>query len=261
MTTRSIKEETVSVRPRPGISIVTGAAQGIGEAIAARLVAEGGHVVLFDISPEVEKTARRLGAAGSVRVDVTDVDDLQQAVHGVADEHGGLDTLVNCAGTCGRESFEELSHATWTRDIDTNLTAMAFACQAAVFPHMRGQGGGRLINIASVSGKVGGIGPVDPAGAGGRSGAAYASAKAGAINLTRWIARQVGAWGITCNAVAPGPIASPMADGAEYGVAGLPIPRMGTPAEVAAAVAYLIGPDSDYTTGSCLHVDGGTVMA
>ena len=248
-------------RPSPGVTIVTGAAQGIGEAIAARLVADGGQIVVLDVSPTVEETARRLGAVGAVRVDVTDVAGLQDAVHRVADEHGGLDTLVNCAGTCGRESFEDLSLATWHLDLDTNLTAAAFACQAAVFPHMRGQGSGRLVNISSVSGKVGGVGPVVPEGTGGRSGAAYVSAEAGTINLTRWIARQVGAWGITCNAVAPGPIASPMAAGAEYGVSGLPVARMGTPAEVAAAVAYLVGRDSGYTTGTCLHVDGGMVLA
>jgi 3-oxoacyl-[acyl-carrier protein] reductase len=251
----------MSDRSSPGVTIVTGAAQGIGEAIAARLIQEAGQVVLLDISPTVVRTAGRLGAAGAVRVDLTDVGALQRAVHDTANEFGGLDTLVNCAGTCGRESFEDLSLATWRRDLDTNLTATAFACQAAVFPHMRGQGSGRLVNIASVSGKVGGVGPVDVEGTGGRSGAAYASAKAGTINLTRWIARQVGAWGITCNTVAPGPIAAPMAAGAEYGVDGLPVPRMGTPAEVAHAVAYLVGPGSGYTTGTCMHVDGGMVLA
>lgn len=243
------------------VALVTGAAQGIGEAIAARLVDEDHDVVLLDISPTVEETAARIKAADSIRLDICDVPALQRAVHEVAGRHGRLDVLVNCAGTCGRESFEDLSLDTWRRDIDTNLTAMAFACQAAVFPHMKAQGSGRLVNVASVSGKVGGIGPVTPDGAGGRSGAAYASAKAGAINLTRWIARQVGAWGITANVVAPGPITSPMTQGADYGVTSSPIPRMGEPDEVAAAVAYLTGPGSSYTTGTCLHVDGGYVLA
>ncbi|KUO05545.1 SDR family NAD(P)-dependent oxidoreductase [Streptomyces caeruleatus] len=247
--------------PSRRVALITGAAQGIGEAIAQRLIADGDIAVLLDIAPTVEDTAARIGAADAVRVDIRDIPALQAAVHDVATRFGRLDVLVNCAGTCGRESFEELSPATWQRDIDTNLTAMAFACQAAVFPHMKEQGSGRLVNIASVSGKVGGIGPVDSAGGGGRSGAAYASAKAGAINLTRWIARQVGVWGITANAVAPGPIASPMAAGAEYGVSRTPIPRMGEPSEVAGAVAYLVGPDSSYTTGTCLHVDGGYVLA
>ncbi|MBM9467060.1 SDR family NAD(P)-dependent oxidoreductase [Nakamurella leprariae] len=247
--------------PDAPVALITGSARGIGAAIAGRLIADGTRVVLLDLLSTVEHTAADLGAAGARQVDVTDVPALQAAVRGVGDEFGRLDVLVNCAGTCGRESFEDLSVATWHRDLDTNLTAAAFACQAAVFPHMRAQGSGRLINIASVSGKVGGVGPVDADGTGGRSGAAYASAKAGTINLTRWIARQVGAWGITANVVAPGPVASPMAAGAEYGVADIPVPRMGRPEEVAAAVAYLVGPGSDYVTGTCLHVDGGMVRA
>ncbi|WP_425839312.1 SDR family NAD(P)-dependent oxidoreductase [Streptomyces fractus] len=247
---------------QPGrVALITGAAQGIGEAIATRFVADGDIVVLLDIASAVKDTASRIGAADALRVDARDIPALQSAVHEVAKRFGRLDVLVNCAGTCGRESFEDLSLDTWHRDIDTNLTATAFACQAAVFPHMKEQGSGRLINIVSVSGKLGGIGPVDPSGTGGRSGAAYASAKAGAINLTRWIARQTGAWGITANTVAPGPIASPMAAGAEYGVSEAPIPRMGEPSEVAAAAAYLASPEAAFTTGACLHVDGGHVLA
>ncbi|MGV0806640.1 SDR family NAD(P)-dependent oxidoreductase [Mycolicibacterium setense] len=242
-------------------AVVTGAAQGIGRAIAERLIADGAQVVLLDLAEHVADTAREIGAADHHRIDVCDLDALAGAINSAAVTLGSLGVLVNCAGTCGRQSFEDLTPDVWRRDIDTNLTATAFGCQAAVFPHMQRQGYGRLVNVASVSGKVGGIGPVDPMGAGGRSGAAYASAKAGTINLTRWIARQVGAWGITCNAVAPGPIASPMAAGAEYGVENLPVPRVGEPSEVAAAVAYLVAADAAYTTGTCLHVDGGAVLA
>jgi NAD(P)-dependent dehydrogenase (short-subunit alcohol dehydrogenase family) len=245
----------------PRTAVVTGSAQGIGRAIAERLIADGDAVILLDLADHVHEAATRIGAAGARQVDVGDLDALRTAIHGVAGEYGSLDVLVNCAGTCGRESFANLTPETWRRDVDTNLTAIAFACQAAVFPYMREQGWGRLVNIASVSGLVGGIGPIDRSGAGGRSGAAYASAKAGAINLTRWIARQVGYWGITCNAVAPGPIASAMTDGADYGLDRLPIPRFGRPVEVAAAVSYLASHDADFTTGTCLHVDGGSVRA
>lgn len=244
-----------------GVTIVTGSAQGIGRAIAERLIADGGQVLLFDRSPQTSATAAEIGAMASVVLDVTDVEALQAAVRQVAVDHGRLDTLVNCAGTCGRDAFADLTPQIWHRDLDTNLTAVAFACQAAVFPAMRAQGYGRIVNIASVSGKAGGVGPVHPDGSGGRSGAAYASAKAGSINFTRWLAREVGQWGITCNAVAPGPIESQLTVGAEYGLGGNPVPRMGTGREVAAAVAYLIGPDSAYTTGTCLHVDGGMVLA
>ncbi|HEY1133364.1 MAG TPA: SDR family oxidoreductase [Nocardioides sp.] len=245
----------------PGITIVTGAAQGIGEAIASALVANGGTVTLLDVADKVHQTAERIGAAGAVQVDVRDIDALQTAIRQVGLDAGRLDTLVNCAGTCGRESFEELSVTTWDRDLDTNLRAAAFACQAAVFAFMREQSYGRLVNIASVSGLAGGVGPVFSDGRGGRSGAAYVSAKSGTINLSRWIARQVGAWGITCNTVAPGPIASPMAAGAEYGVEDIPVPRMGEPSEIAAAVSYLTGPGSAYTNGICLNVDGGMVRS
>jgi 3-oxoacyl-[acyl-carrier protein] reductase len=243
------------------VTIVTGAAQGIGKAIAGRLISEGAEVTILDISAAVEPTATEIGATDALRLDITDIDALQKGINKVAARHGRLDVLVNCAGTCGRESFEDLNLSTWRRDLDTNLTAAAFGCHAAVFPHMRSQGSGRLVNIASVSAKLGGIGPVYRDGTGGRSGAAYASAKAGAVNLTRWIARQVGPWGITCNAVIPGPISSAMTAGATYDLDSIPVPRMGTPEEVAAAVAYLVGPDSGYTTGTCMHVDGGMVLA
>jgi 3-oxoacyl-[acyl-carrier protein] reductase len=245
----------------PRTAIVTGAARGIGREIARRLIAEGIEVSIIDISTEAQAAAEAIGASGALRVDVTEIESLRRAIDEVATRHGRLDVLVNCAGTCGRDSFEDLSLSMWRRDIDTNLTATAFACHAAVFPHMRQQGWGRLVNIASVSAKVGGVGPVHPDGSGGRSGIAYASAKAGVVNLTRWIARQVGGWGITCNAVIPGPISSAMTASATYDIGGLPIPRMGTPSEVAAAVAYLVGPDSGYTTGACMHVDGGMVLA
>jgi 3-oxoacyl-[acyl-carrier protein] reductase len=243
------------------LAIVTGAAQGIGRAIAQRLVADGNRVVLMDILDSVHETAVDLSATAAVRLDVRDVATLQAKIHDTASQFGRLDILVNCAGTCGRESFEELSLATWQRDLETNLRATAFACQAAVFPHMRERAYGRLVNIVSVSGKVGGVGPVDVSGTPGRSGAAYASAKAGSINLTRWIARQVGAWGITANSVAPGPIASPMAMDAQYPIDEMPIPRLGRPEEVASAVSYLTSDEAEYVTGMCMHVDGGMVRA
>ncbi|MEU9885535.1 SDR family NAD(P)-dependent oxidoreductase [Sphaerisporangium sp. NPDC051011] len=258
------KNDPTQLSARPAgipLSIVTGSARGIGFAIAQRLVADGHQVYLLDVQDSVAEAARTLNAVGYAQVDVTDTSALREAIVGAADAAGRLDTLVNCAGTCGRESFEDLTEETWRRDIDTNLKATAFACQAAVFPHMKAQAFGRLINIASVSGKVGGVGPVDVDGSGGRSGAAYASAKAGTINLTRWIARQVGAWGITANTVAPGPIESPMAADASYPISEMPIPRLGQPFEVAGAVSYLAGDDSSYVTGTCMHVDGGMVRA
>lgn len=243
------------------VSVVTGAARGIGLAIAQRLVLDGHEVHLVDVLEEVADAAAGVGAHGHHRIDITDIAALTETIGAVARGAGRLDTLVNCAGTCGREAFEHMTEETWQRDIDTNLKATVFGCRAAVFPHMRAQGFGRLVNIASVSGMLGGAGAVTEAGDSLRSGAAYASSKAGVINATRWIARQVGVWGITANVVLPGPIASPMVSTNSYGVSDLPIQRKGRPEEIAAAVSFLAGDEAGFITGDCLHVDGGLVRA
>ncbi|MQA05257.1 MAG: SDR family oxidoreductase [Streptosporangiales bacterium] len=238
-------------------AVVTGASRGIGKAIARRLAEDGYRMVLVDVLDDVREVAAELVDATAYVTDVRDDHALRQVMAAASP----LEVLVNCAGSCHRTSFAEMTPENWRKDVDTNLTATFFACQAAVFPHMRDQRYGRIVNIASVSGKIGGIGPVQRDAAGGRSGPAYAASKAGVINLTRWIAREIGQWGITCNAVAPGPIATEMTEGHSYGLDDMPIPRMGTPTEVADAVAYLAARERGYTTGACLHVDGGLVRA
>lgn len=243
-----------------GVAVVTGAARGIGRAIASRLGEDGYRLLLIDALPQVHETAEKLVNARARVGDVRDPGLVQRAMAD-AEALGSLEVVVTCAGTCSRAGFADMTLEEWNRDLDTNLTGVFLAAQAGVFPHMRRRGYGRIINVASVSGKVGGIGPVHEDGAGGRSGAAYAASKAGVINLTRWIAREVGRWGITCNAVAPGPIASEMTDGHSYAFDEAPIARFGDPEEVAAGVAYLAAPERGFTTGTCLHVDGGMVRA
>ncbi|WP_051342540.1 SDR family NAD(P)-dependent oxidoreductase [Pseudonocardia spinosispora] len=247
--------------PAGAVAAVTGAAGGIGAAIAARLTADGYAVALLDISDAVHLTRDDIGAPLSARLDVTDREDVQHVLAEVIKATGRLDVLVNCAGTAHRSSFADTSAQEFLRDINTNLLGTFLTCQAAVFPHMRAAGRGRLINIASVSGKTGGIGSVHADGSGGRSGAGYASAKAGVINLTRWIAREVGHLGITSNAVAPGPIATAMTDGHHYDTANIPIGRLGTPEEVADAVSWLAGRGAGYVNGIVLDVDGGLTRA
>jgi 3-oxoacyl-[acyl-carrier protein] reductase len=239
---------------RQPVALVTGAAGGIGSAIVTRLAADGLAVAAVD---RVESS----GAALSLTADVGDAAAVRQAVDETVAELGGLDVVVNCAGTAHRESFEGTTAETFMADVTTNLLGTFLVCQAAVFPHMRSAGAGRLVNIASVSSKLGGLGPVDPQGRGGRTGAGYASSKAGVVNLTRWIAREVGAWGIRCNAVAPGVIDTPMTAGAPYEPSDIPAGRNGTPEEVAAAVSWLAGPESEYVHGTVLTVDGGMVRA
>src|SRR5947209_18940305 len=109
----------------------------------------------------------------------------------VVDQYGTVDILVNNAGTNNRSSFEEMTLEKWQVDVDTNMTGTFLMCQAAIFPFMKRQGYGRIINIASVSGKVGGVGPVHADGSGGRSGIAYAAAKPGELNMTRWTSHDV----------------------------------------------------------------------
>lgn len=244
------------------VAVVTGAAGGIGRAIAQRFAADGYRLLMIDVSPEVVEHAQSLPDAAGAVVDITDHNAIRRHFENIAAE-ARFAALVNCAGTCARTGFESFSPEEWHRDINSNLTSTFFLCQAAVFPHMREQQYGRIVNIASVSGKVGGLGRTEVSGGDGRSGPAYAASKAGVINLTRWIAREVGRWNITCNVVAPGPIATPMTSGheANYEFGDAPVPRFGDPNEVADAVAYLADPDRDYTTGVCLHVDGGLVLA
>lgn len=244
-----------------GLAVVTGAAGGIGRAVAARLAEDGFPLLLLDRAASVVDVANTHPDAVAEVVDIADHARVRALLVDVATSRVPS-VLVNCAGTCTRTGFEDFSPQDWQRDIDSNLTSTFFLCQAVVFPHMRDRGSGRIVNVASVSGKVGGVGRIAADG-GTRSGPAYAAAKAGVINLTRWIAREVGVWGITCNAVAPGPIATSMTEGAEdsYDFTGAAIRRFGRPTEVADAVSYLVDPGRGYTTGTCLHVDGGLVQA
>jgi 3-oxoacyl-[acyl-carrier protein] reductase len=238
-----------------GAVIITGGSGGIGRAIADRFPRE--RLALFDANPKVTT----VGAAHAEVLDATDADAVRRAVDEVARGFGGIEVVVNCAGTAHRTSFADTMPEEFMADVRTNLLGTFLSCQAAVFPHMREARHGRLINIASVSGKTGGIGPVHADGSGGRSGAAYAASKAGVINLTRWIAREVGHLGITSNAVAPGPIATPMTDGHAYNTDEIPAGRLGTPQEVAEAVTWLAAPGAGYVNGTVIDVDGGLTRA
>lgn len=250
-----------SLDQKPRTVLVTGGAQGIGRGIAEQLIKEGWAVGLIDIHPDVENIAEQIGALAAYKIDLRDVESGKQAVREFHDRAGGLGALVNCAGTCHRESFEDTNLANWNLDVATNLTGLFFLCHSAVFPFMKDQGYGRIVNIGSVSGKIGGIGPVHEDGSGGRSGAAYAASKAGVINVTRWVAKEVGRWGITANTVAPGPIETPMTQGAEYDVSDIPMRRMGQPADIVGATSFLLGEAAGFVTGTVLHVDGGLVLA
>ena len=250
---------------RDKTAIVTGGARGIGQACAIALAKEGAHVCVTDIIP-MEETVHAIESfdrqALGIKTDVSQKGDVLNMVAQVIEKFGKIDILVNNAGTCQRVPLEELTEEQWDRDVNTIMKG-TFFCTQAVYPHMKKNGSGKIVNIASISGKIGGA--VSKKGAGvedkrGRSGPGYAAAKGGVIAFTKWVAKDAGCYGIYVNAVAPGGVDTEMTKGYNYPVEDLPIARMGKPEDVAQMVVFLASDASNYTTGQAINVDGGWVM-
>ncbi|QIM15321.1 SDR family oxidoreductase [Leucobacter insecticola] len=247
------------------VSVVTGAASGIGQAVAIELASLGSDVLILDVldgGKTVSAIQDLTGGTVRARSEIVDIRN-RDAVSACLDEMvaawGSLDILVNNAGTVGRLSLEDMTDEVWDRDIETNLKGTFLLTQCAVYPHMKNAGSGAIVNVSSISGIMGG------ANSGGdgtsvRSGPAYAASKGGVIAFTRWVAKEVGPLGITCNSVAPGPVETPMTQGVPYPVDAQPIKRIGLPRDIAAAVAFLASPNATYITGETLKVCGGTAI-
>jgi 3-oxoacyl-[acyl-carrier protein] reductase len=241
------------------VSIVTGGAQGIGLAIAARLAAEGSALLIADLNAEgAGRAARTLSESGAtvlaIGADVTSDEGRARIVSAALERHGRIDVLVNNAGILPRVPLMEVTPEVWHRTMQVNLDA-AFFCSQAVLPAMREQGRGRIINISSMSARTGGQ----------ASPPHYATSKTGLVGMTRALARVVGAWGVTVNAVAPGMIDTEMLaaltpEQRQWWLEQIPLARLGTPEDVAAAVAFLASDDAAYITGSTLDVNGGYFM-
>ncbi|MDI6773727.1 MAG: SDR family NAD(P)-dependent oxidoreductase [bacterium] len=240
-------------------AIVTGAGRGIGRAIALRLASAGARVLVSDIdAPQSESVAeeiRRLGAAAvAVAADVADWDAVTRMVLAAQTAFGGVEILVNNAGTIRRGTLETMSLDDWHRVIAVNLTGTFYCCRAAA-PLLKACGWGRIVNITSIAGKMGDI----------ASAPGYGSSKAGVIALTRTLARELAPWGITVNAVAPHAVATEMSDQWSREkraavLAGIPLGRMATTDEVAEAVLFLASPEAGYITGETLNINGGAWM-
>src|SRR5438874_8973726 len=242
------------------VALVTGAGQGIGKAIALRFAHEGADIAVLDVNEETaEETAGQVRAAGRgahvETADVGDPDAIAAGVQSVVEELGRLDVLVNNAGIEKRAAFLELDPADWRRQLEVNLSG-TFYCSQAAAREMAKHRYGRIVNISSVAGL---IGPIDLA--------AYGAAKAGLVGLPRAAALDLADYGITVNAIAPGPIetelmlgvwtAEALKERPQHGA----IARFGTVDEIAHTALFLASPESGFITGITISVDGGAVSS
>lgn len=247
-------------------AIVTGAARGIGAGIALALAEAGAGVVVSDIIPG-DETVARISALGRparyIKADISKPEEVRNLADTAIAEMGDINILVNNAGIVHRDSLIDTSVETWDR-VNNIIMRGTFLCIQAIYPHMRDRNYGKIVNVSSISGIIGGaVSKHDdsPEALRGRSGPAYAAAKGGVISLTRWLAKDIAKDGIYVNAIAPGACKTEMTKGFDYSVQGLPIARWGTPEDMADAVLFLVSKASNYITGQILNVDGGWVMA
>ena len=240
--------------------MITGGAKGIGLQIAQRFATEGDTVVLLDADKKAgENAARSLQKKnkqnGFLYTDVTQSVSVRDSINRVRQEFGGIDILVNCAGILDLGSIEELDEDLWDRVMDVNLKGTYLVTQAAI-PGMVGRSNGRIINISSLAGRMGGL----------RTGLAYSASKAGMIGLTRAIARMVARHGITVNAVAPGTTNTEMAkqfseEDMQAILSAIPLSRLVETDEIAEAVFYLASEKAGMITGTVMDINGGVYMA
>jgi 3-oxoacyl-[acyl-carrier protein] reductase len=240
------------------VALITGASQGIGHACALTLVRHGASVAVAARNQQkLEELAAAITAAGgkaaAFPMDVSDEDQIKSAIKSAIAHFGKIDILVNNAGITRDQLVMRMKRADWDAVLTTNLTS-AYLCIQNVIPSMLKQRWGRIINITSIFGQMGQAGQAN-----------YAASKAGLIGLTMAIAREVASRNITSNAIAPGFIETSMTaalseEFKQSAVKQIPLGRVGTPEDIASAVAFLASDEASYITGHVLNVNGGMLM-
>lgn len=240
------------------VALVTGASQGIGHAIALRLASAGANVAIAARNQEkldalVQQITAAGGKASAFGLDVAEEEQIKSVFKNVIAQLGKIDILVNNAGITRDQLVMRMKRADWDAVLNTNLTS-AYLCTQQAISSMLKQRWGRIINVTSIFGQIGQAGQAN-----------YASSKAGLIGLTKAIAREVGSRNITCNAVAPGFIETNMTSALgdefkQHALKNIPLGRIGTPEDVAHAVAFLASDEASYITGHVLDINGGLHM-
>ncbi|HEV2468093.1 MAG TPA: 3-oxoacyl-[acyl-carrier-protein] reductase [Candidatus Sulfotelmatobacter sp.] len=240
------------------VAFVTGASQGIGRSIALRLAKDGATVAVAARNQEklrelVNEITAAGGQAAAFPLDVADEEQVKTTVKAAVTQFGKIEVLVNNAGITRDQLVMRMKRADWDAVLQTNLTSAYFLIQQVITSMLR-QKWGRIINVTSIFGQIGQAGQAN-----------YSASKAGLIGLTMAIAREVASRNITCNAVAPGFIETAMTavlsdDFKQGAIKQIPLGRVGTPEDIASAVAFLASDDASYITGHVLSVNGGMFM-
>jgi len=247
-----------SEKPLSGkTAVVTGAYQGIGKEIALALANAGANIAAIDVVDALEETVNEIRALGveasGYKGDVANLDEMGELMGQIAKQFGSLDILVNNAGITRDNLLIRMREDEWDKVLAINLKGV-FNCAKAAGRVMLKQKSGKIVNIASVVGINGNVGQAN-----------YSASKGGVIALTKTAAKEFASRGVNVNAVAPGFIATRMTEelsdeAKAAALAQVPLNKMGGPVDVAKAVLFLAGPDSDYVTGHVLNVDGGMAM-
>ena len=242
------------MRLKDKIAIVTGGSRGIGQATAEEFAKEGAKVIIWDLLEEGATVAKNIEANGGIaefqKISITDKDAVETAVAAIAKKYGRIDILINNAGITKDKSLLKMTDDMWDAVMSVNLTGV-FYCTRAVASIMKEQKYGRIISAASTTGLRGNYGQTN-----------YAATKAGVIGMTKTWAVELGKYGITCNAIAPGYTQTPMTDAIpdnikEMSTMVIPVGFLADPIDIAYGYVYLASDEARFVNGICLPIDGG----